>query len=174
MKSATLSVAIHILIGFSIFISSFQSLELHEKISHKIITITQVSEEVQPTPSTQESEASDKEEALFQKSTVIKHTSKAVSNNLNPNKYEQILSTHIQNYVNNSKLLTNQLNSKIKIWIKVSKNGDLLDFGIIGAQKSGVENYISKVLKLSSPLPTPPKKDLSANYAVYMISLIKY
>lgn len=112
-------------------------------------------------------------DAIIRLEDTQKHTL-AHSNDLpNPPKierYEQLLAQHVANFLPDipSAII---LPSRVDIWVKIDKNGDIYDFGVIPEQAPLLEDILKSMVYDSSPVPTPPAESFTSEFVQYLIPL---
>lgn len=116
----------------------------------------------------------DKPEAIIKLEDLQKTKANNAEELPNPPKierYEQLLAQHVAN--NLPELPHNiVLPDRVDIWIKLDKQGDIYDFGVIPKQDTLLEDILKAAILDSSPVPTPPEDAFSSDFAQYLIPLV--
>lgn len=86
-------------------------------------------------------------------------------------RYEQLLAQHI---ANNIPEFPNDVDlpKRVDLWIKIDREGDIYDFGVLPEQSVIVEEYLKRGVLDSSPVPSPPQESFSSNFVQYLIPII--
>jgi hypothetical protein len=85
-------------------------------------------------------------------------------------RYEQLLAQHIANFLPDIPAAIS-LPSRVDIWVKIDKNGDIYDFGVLPEQAPVLEDILKSMVYDSSPVPTPPVESFNSEFVQYLIPL---
>lgn len=112
-------------------------------------------------------------DAIIRLEDTQKHTFTNSNDLPNPPKierYEQLLAQHIANFLPDlpSAII---LPSRVDIWVKIDRNGDIYDFGVIPEQIPVLEDILKSMVYDSSPVPTPPVGSFTSEFVQYLIPL---
>ncbi len=163
--------------SFSNFQSKILEILQHETIDVELVSLSkqdpfEIPQAPQPKESFETNElptshaVSVPQEVSIGSSTPTKHNAQ-----VELKRYEQLLSKHIATVLKNlPKDL--QLPTKLFVWVKIDKHGDIYDFGFkppLSDQKT--IDFLETAISIASPVPTPPEAEFSSNLMSYIIPL---